>query len=98
MPLPLTIVMITLNEAHNMAAVLDNLEGFAERSEIAPRGRNRVSGDHDDQTPDFPHSQQTLGSVTEDAPTARLAELLAPARTHTFSRGEQDRDRAAAGE
>lgn len=30
-PLPLTVVMITLNEAHNMAAVLDNLDGWAER-------------------------------------------------------------------
>lgn len=31
MPLPLTIVMITLNEAHNIEAILDNLEGFAQR-------------------------------------------------------------------
>ena len=30
-PLPLTVVMITLNEAHNMAAVLDDLDGWAER-------------------------------------------------------------------
>ena len=29
-PLPLTVVMITLNEAHNMEAVLKNLEGWAE--------------------------------------------------------------------
>ena len=28
-PLPLTVVMITLNEAHNMDAVCENLRGFA---------------------------------------------------------------------
>jgi glycosyltransferase involved in cell wall biosynthesis len=28
-PVPIAVVMITLNEAHNMAAVLDNLAGFA---------------------------------------------------------------------
>lgn len=31
MTLPLTVVMITLNEAHNMAEVLENLDGWAER-------------------------------------------------------------------
>ena len=30
-PLPLTVVMITLNEAHNMGAVLDNLDGWVEQ-------------------------------------------------------------------
>jgi len=30
-PLPLTVVMITLNEAHNMPAVLDNLQGWCAR-------------------------------------------------------------------
>jgi glycosyltransferase involved in cell wall biosynthesis len=30
-PLPLAVVLLTLNEAHNMAAVLDTLEGLAEQ-------------------------------------------------------------------
>lgn len=31
MTLPISVLMITLNEAHNMRAVLENLDGFAER-------------------------------------------------------------------
>ncbi|MEM9060189.1 MAG: glycosyltransferase family 2 protein [Pseudomonadota bacterium] len=32
MPLPLTVLMITLNEAHNMRAVLDDIDGWAEQA------------------------------------------------------------------
>ena len=46
MALPLTVVMITLNEAHNMAEVLENLDGWAERVIVVDSYSKDAHGRH----------------------------------------------------